>query len=63
MTVAVFLASLIGAMAIGMPVAFALIVCALALMLHLDRFDSQIVAQNLIIGDRKSTRLNSSHRT
>lgn len=50
MTVAVFLASLIGAMAIGMPVAFALIVCALALMLHLDRFDSQIVAQNLIIG-------------
>ena len=50
MTVAVFLVSLLGAMAIGMPVAFALIVCALALMLHLDRFDSQIVAQNLIIG-------------
>jgi tripartite ATP-independent transporter DctM subunit len=50
MTVAVFLVSLIGAMAIGMPVAFALIACALALMLHLDRFDSQIVAQNLIIG-------------
>ncbi len=50
MTVAVFLFSLLGAMAIGMPVAFALIACALALMLHLDRFDSQIVAQNLIIG-------------
>ena len=50
MTVAVFLVSLLGAMAIGMPVAFALIACALALMLHLDRFDSQIVAQNLIIG-------------
>ena len=50
MTVAVFIVSLLGAMAIGMPVAFALIVCALALMLHLDRFDSQIVAQNLIIG-------------
>jgi tripartite ATP-independent transporter DctM subunit len=50
MTVAVFLVSLLGAMAIGMPVAFALIVCALALMLHLDRFDSQIVAQNLILG-------------
>ena len=32
MTVAVFLASLIGAMAIGMPVAFALIFCGLALM-------------------------------
>ncbi len=50
MTVAVFLVSLMGAMAIGMPVAFALIACALALMLLLDRFDSQIVAQNLIIG-------------
>ncbi|MFM8556072.1 MAG: TRAP transporter large permease subunit [Betaproteobacteria bacterium] len=50
MTVAVFLASLLGAMAIGMPVAFARIVCGLALMLHLDRFDTQIVAQNLIIG-------------
>jgi len=50
MTVAVFLASLLGALAIGMPVAFALIVCGLALMLHLDRFDTQIVAQNLIIG-------------
>jgi tripartite ATP-independent transporter DctM subunit len=50
MTVAVFLASLIGAMAIGVPVAFALIVCGLALMWHLNVFDSQIVAQNLIIG-------------
>ena len=50
MTVAVFLFSLIGAMALGMPVAFSLIVCALALMWHLNVFDSQIVAQNLIIG-------------
>ena len=50
MTVAVFLASLIGAMALGMPVAFALIVCALALMWHMSVFDSQIIAQNLIIG-------------
>ena len=50
MTVAVFLVSLIGAMAIGVPVAFALIFCGLALMWHLNVFDSQIVAQNLIIG-------------
>lgn len=50
MTIAVFLASLIGAMALGMPVAFALIVCALALMWHMSVFDSQIIAQNLIIG-------------
>lgn len=50
MTVAVFLSSLIGAMAIGMPVAFALLVCGVALMLYLDRFDAQILSQNLIIG-------------
>lgn len=50
MTVLVFLGSLCGAMALGMPVAFALLVCALALMLWLGIFDSQIIAQNLIIG-------------
>ncbi|WP_243368630.1 TRAP transporter large permease subunit [Microvirga solisilvae] len=50
MTIVVFLVSLLGAMALGMPIAFALIVCALALMLWLGNFDSQIVAQNMIIG-------------
>ncbi|MBM6594732.1 TRAP transporter large permease subunit [Microvirga pudoricolor] len=50
MTIIVFLFSLLGAMALGMPIAFALIVCALALMIWLGNFDSQIVAQNLIIG-------------
>ncbi len=50
MTILVFLFSLLGAMALGMPIAFALIVCALALMLWLGNFDSQIVAQNMIIG-------------
>ncbi|QRM30954.1 TRAP transporter large permease subunit [Microvirga sp. VF16] len=50
MTIIVFLTSLLGAMALGMPIAFALIVCALALMLWLGNFDSQIVAQNMIIG-------------
>jgi hypothetical protein len=49
-TIVVFLVSLLGAMALGMPIAFALIVCALALMLWLGNFDSQIVAQNMIIG-------------
>jgi tripartite ATP-independent transporter DctM subunit len=49
-TILVFLASLLGSMALGMPIAFALIVCALALMLWLGNFDSQIVAQNMIIG-------------
>ncbi|NMG74663.1 TRAP transporter large permease subunit [Aromatoleum diolicum] len=50
MTVAVFLGSLLGAMALGMPIAFALLVCGVALMYHLDIFDAQIVAQNLING-------------
>jgi tripartite ATP-independent transporter DctM subunit len=33
-----------------MPIAFALLVCGLALMWHLDMFDTQILAQNLING-------------
>jgi TRAP-type transport system large permease protein len=50
MTIAVFIVSLLGAMALGMPIAFALIVCGVALMHSLDIFDSQIVAQNIING-------------
>ncbi len=50
MTVAVFLFSLLGCMAIGMPVAYALLLCGVALMYHLDIFDAQIIAQNLING-------------
>ena len=50
MTLAVFIFSLLGAMALGMPIAFALIVCGVALMHSLDIFDSQIVAQNIING-------------
>ena len=36
MTVAIFTASLLGAMALGMPVAFALIICGVALMSYLS---------------------------
>ena len=50
MTVLVFLVSLLAAMALGMPLAFSLLVCGVALMLHLDQFDTQIVSQNLISG-------------
>lgn len=50
MTVLVFVASLLAAMALGMPLAFSLIVSGVALMLHLDQFDTQIVSQNLING-------------
>lgn len=50
MTVAVFLVSLLGAMALGVPIAYALLVCGVALMVHLGNFDAQILAQNLIEG-------------
>ena len=50
MTVAIFLGALIGSMALGIPIAFALLITAVALMIHLDFFDAQIIAQNLING-------------
>ncbi|MBM6596637.1 TRAP transporter large permease subunit [Microvirga pudoricolor] len=50
MTIAIFLGSLIGAMALGIPIAFALLVCGAALMWHLDMFDAQILAENVIHG-------------
>jgi tripartite ATP-independent transporter DctM subunit len=37
-------------MALGVPIAFALLACGVALMLHLDSFDTQILAQNLLEG-------------
>jgi tripartite ATP-independent transporter DctM subunit len=48
--IAIFVLSLLGAMAIGVPISYALILCALAMMVHLDLFDAQIVAQGLING-------------
>jgi tripartite ATP-independent transporter DctM subunit len=50
MTVTIFLVSLMGAMAIGVPVAFSLIVCGIALMAYLGIYDSQIVAQKILDG-------------
>ena len=50
MTVLIFVGSLLGAMALGMPIAFALLLCGVALMVHLDIFDAQIIAQNFING-------------
>lgn len=50
MTIFVFVASLLGAMALGIPIAFALLVCGAALMWHLDMFDAQILAENVIDG-------------
>ncbi len=50
MVVTVFLASLLGAMALGMPIAFALMVCGIALMMQMNMFDAQLIAQNTIDG-------------
>ncbi|MDR6215624.1 TRAP transporter large permease subunit [Paracidovorax wautersii] len=46
----IFLAVLIGGMVIGMPIAHALVLTGVALMWHLDFFDSQLLAQNLQAG-------------
>jgi len=50
MILATFLAALLGAMAIGIPIAFSLLISGAALMWQLDLFDAQILAQNLING-------------
>ena len=50
MTITIFVLSLLGAMALGVPIAFSLLICGVALMLHLNMFDAQILAQNLIEG-------------
>jgi TRAP-type transport system large permease protein len=50
MTIGIFLGSLIGVMLLGMPIAIALLVSGVALMIYLGMFDTQIIAQNLING-------------
>ena len=50
MTIAVFIGALLLAMAIGMPISFALLASGVALMWQLDLFDAQILTQNLVAG-------------
>jgi tripartite ATP-independent transporter DctM subunit len=50
MTITIFLGSLLAAMALGIPIAFSLLLCGAALMWHLNMFDAQILAQNVING-------------
>jgi TRAP-type transport system large permease protein len=50
MTILIFIGSLLGSMALGIPIAFSLLICGAALMLHLNMFDAQILAQNVING-------------
>ena len=55
MTIIVFLGALAAGMFIGMPIAFALLLAAVALMFQQDMFDAQIIAQNLINGTTSFT--------
>jgi TRAP-type transport system large permease protein len=50
MTVAIFIFSLLGAMALGIPIAYSLLLCGVALMVFMGNFDAQILAQNLVEG-------------
>nr|WP_145552715.1 TRAP transporter large permease subunit [Variovorax boronicumulans] len=50
MTIAVFTFSLLGAMLLGLPIAFALLVCGAALMVAQGQIDTTILSQKLIEG-------------
>jgi tripartite ATP-independent transporter DctM subunit len=50
LTAAMFLMILLGAIAIGMPIAFALLFAGIGVMVQLGQFDSQIIVQNAIGG-------------
>lgn len=50
MTLAIFLAVLIGAVVLGLPVAFALLLSGVALMIHQNLFSADILAQALVNG-------------
>ncbi|MBX3611253.1 MAG: TRAP transporter large permease subunit [Hydrogenophaga sp.] len=50
MTIVLFLLVLFAAMTVGVPIAFALMLTALALMVQLDFFDAQLLAQNVQAG-------------
>ncbi|MGB6243300.1 MAG: TRAP transporter large permease subunit [Castellaniella sp.] len=48
MTIILFISSLLATMSIGMPIAYALLACGVALMWHTGLFDGQILAQNIL---------------
>ncbi|GHU25552.1 dehydroascorbate transporter [Betaproteobacteria bacterium] len=50
MTLSLFLVTLVLFIAMGIPVAFSLLACSLVMMLQMDMYDSQIVAQRLVGG-------------
>lgn len=50
MAVIIFLVCLLGGILAGIPIAWSLLLCGVALMAHLDMFDAQILAQTLVNG-------------
>lgn len=46
----IFLGILLGSLAIGVPIAFALFLSGIGLMWHMDLFDAQLIAQNAVDG-------------
>lgn len=50
MSMLTFITSLVGGMAIGMPIAFALLLSGVVMMLFMNGFDTQIISQNLFVG-------------
>ncbi|SEA92136.1 TRAP transporter large permease subunit [Rubrimonas cliftonensis] len=50
MTLVLFLAVLVGSILLGLPVAFALLLSSMALMLQMDLFSADILAQSLLNG-------------
>lgn len=50
MILLIFVSVLLSSLAIGLPVAYALILTGVALMHHLDFYEAQVVAQNLLNG-------------
>ncbi|SHJ78518.1 TRAP transporter large permease [Desulfofundulus thermosubterraneus] len=50
MALGIFFASLFALLALGIPIAVVLVLCAVALMLFLGNFDAQIIAQNMVYG-------------
>ncbi|WLE00801.1 TRAP transporter large permease subunit (plasmid) [Agrobacterium leguminum] len=50
MSLVIFITSLCAAIAIGVPIAYGLVLCGVALMFYMNVFSAQIVSQNLILG-------------
>jgi len=55
MILTVFLVVLLGLIALGMPIAFALIISAIVMMFQLDFYDTQLLAQNMLSGANSFT--------